>query len=343
MGIRGMFEAYSGGAWMANRGVCGSIAYWGGGHAAYFGNQILELDMCAANGPLWKRTTEPYKPAAGEAFFPRLPCGEYPNRSPAVPHTLGNLAGGGNVLVAVSAAAHETEQVNGITYRAPCAWAYDFTAGSWRGPWPHSGATQGSAAYDALRKLVWYEASSGFPGKFSSLDPVTGTITEYNKSSNVMQHRLGAMAGYDPIADRVVTMSFRGGGTSTYISERDPANPSAQGITAKMVDKPAALSGSHAMSWSPSRQAWIVWFGAVPLDSAAVWAVKRSISEGVLTYKWTALLSASNTMVPVSAPNNGPFGKAQVVVLPDGTELLVGIVILADGVVAFKLSGPTAK
>ena len=340
IGFRGLFEAWSGGVWMAQRGACGSIAFWGGGHADYFGNPIIELDMCAAGGPTWRRTTEPFSPAVGEGFWPRVPCGEFPNHSPGVPHTYGALAAAGNMLVTVGAASNQSEQVGAPQY-AQCAWAYDFTAGVWRGPWPHSGAKYSSAAYDSLRKLVWFEPASDQPGVFNSLDPVTGVVTAYNKSSNVMQHRLDAMAGYDPVADRIVTMSFRGGGSSTYISERDPGNPSAQGVTAAMINKPAIIYGAHSMSWSPSRQAWIVWFGQIALNSAPVWEAKRT-SASPLTYTWTPLLDSSNALVPVAVNNNGVYGKAQVVTLDDGTELLVGMARLAEGAVAFKLSGPTA-
>jgi hypothetical protein len=339
LGFRGLFEAWNGGAWMASRGACGSIAFWGGGHQDYFGNQIVELDVCGNGGPTWKRTTEPYKVAAGESYYPRVPCGAFPNNSPGVPHTYGGLAAAGNSLVTITAASNMVEAVGAPQYAA-CAWAYDFAAGVWRGPWTHGGAKYGSAAYDSLRGLVWFESSSDMPGVFSSLDPVTGVVTAYNKSTSTLQHRLDAMAGYDPIADRVVTISMRSG--IHVISERDPGNPSVQGVTAAMVNKPTnGIYGANSMAWSPTRKAWIVWFGITPATSQAVYEVKRSVTNGVLTYTWSLLTDPANTLVPATANTTGIYGKMQVATLPDGTELLIGLLRLADGVVAFKLSGPT--
>ena len=67
----------------------------------------------------------------------------------------------------------------------------------------------------------------------------------------------------------------------------------------------------------------------------------RSVTNGVLTYTWTLLTDPANTLVPTTANTNGVYGKMQVATLPDGTELLIGIARLADGAIAFKLSGPT--
>lgn len=336
-GFMAKWAAWNSGAFFPRLGTCGTIAYWGGGHNDYWGSDATGLDICGPSGPTWVALSAPYIPPAGESYFPRVPCGAYPDGSPAPPHTYNSLVADTdrNLLVTISAQSNANEQPGAPEYAA-CAWALDLATKTWRGPWPHSGAKYASAAYDSDNKLVWFEASSDMPGVFSSLDPVSGTITPYSKSPNVMQNRLDAARGYDPAAKRLVVMSFRGGGTSRYISERDPLTPTVPGVTMTSVNMPA-LAGQQVMAWSPARKAWIVWANLLGAD---VYEAKRTVDGAAITYVWTKLTDAANVLNP-GGGTTGAYQRLQLVTLANGDEILLGQVkpdaALAGAVIAFKL------
>lgn len=336
-GFMAKWAAWNSGAFFPRLGACGTIAYWGGGHNDYWGSEVTGLDICGPNGPTWVALSAPYIPPAGESYFPRMPCGAYTDGSPAPPHTYNSLVADTdrNLLVTISAQSNANEQPGAPEYAA-CAWALDLATKTWRGPWPHSGAKYASAAYDSDNKLVWFEASADMPGVFSSLDPSTGTITPYAKSPNVLQNRLDAARGYDPVAKRLVVMSFRNGGTLRYISEKDPLNPTVPGVTMTSVNMPT-LAGQQVMAWSPARKAWIVWANLLGAD---VYEAKRTVDGASVTYVWTKLTDAANTFNP-GGGTTGAYQKLQLVTLANGDEVLMGIVnpgaALTSPVIAFKV------
>lgn len=337
-GYRGKWIAWSSAAYFPSLGTCGKIVYWGGGHQDYWGSDVTGLDLCGAGaGPTWETINPPYIPPGGESYFPRLPCGEYGDGSPAPPHTYNMLVGdpATNRLITINAQSNSLDNGDAAEY-AYCAWAFNLNTNAWEGPWPHGGAKYGAATWDPEHNLVWYEADSGETGVFSSLDPATGTVVEYNKSTNTLQHRTDAATGYDPIAHKIVTMSFRGGGSLRIISERDPASPSTQGVSIASTNMPT-LAGQQSMSWSPTRGAWIVWANLLGAD---VYEAKRVDTAGTITYDWTLLTDAGNAFNP-GGGTNGSYQKMQLVTLPDDSEILIGQidpgVSLTGNVVAFKI------
>jgi len=65
-GIKGVIDAWNGGAFAEKYGVNGGLAVFGGGHKAYYGSEIYVFSLDSFN---WERVTEPVEnPACNETY-----------------------------------------------------------------------------------------------------------------------------------------------------------------------------------------------------------------------------------------------------------------------------------
>ena len=336
-GYKSIWAAWNSGAWAPEFGPCGSILYYGGGHADYWGNSVISLNLCggARGGLMWQRLNAPYDEPLAWTQPPTVvyPDG-FPDGTPVPPHTfdLWTFMPSVNSVVALT---HISSHAP--VYEAK-AWVFDLTRKTWRGPYPHRGTRSGMSAWDSKRKLVWFQPAVGMPGEFTSLDPATMTFTYYGRPNAGMARKDSRLVSnkpigaYDPVHDRLVMTSFKNAQAAT-IAERDPGDPTAPWIIVPQVGQPAT-SRQHAMAWSAQREAWILWMDL--LRDGKVWEVKRGAND----YTWTLLTASANTIVPAS--DNGCYDKFQLVTI-DGVEILIGQNRLADGIYSFRLPRAAAR
>jgi hypothetical protein len=323
---RALFSAWNGGA-LSTLGSCGTLLYVGGGHADYWGNEVVGLDLCGdGDAPVWKRLSDPYNPPAKVAV--ENPNGAFPDGSMSPAHNYGGLAWLNDFLFVINGQSCKSAGLCASPQYDKSAWVW--RNGKYEGPFPHLGAKAGSAAADTYRNVIWFQVdvSGGTSGEFSRFDPATNTTTFYGRP-NV--GGLEQMMGYDPDSDRLVLFTP----TTRKLYERNPANPTGPWVLATQVGAPALSTdyqGGPAMSWSKRLKAWVVFMGAT--GDARVYKVQRTAP---LQYTWS-VLSAAGATPPVTAVQNGLFGKYQVVETAAG-EVLVGTHSLTAGVWAFRIPG----
>lgn len=318
-GFKSLWNAWNSGAYLPGIGPCGGIAYMGGGHADYWGNGVVALDLCGAadGGPTWRRLTDPW---VAPITWPAV-NGAWPDGTPSVPHTYDGLVAGDGKLMLF------TTQLTSVPAKVNQGYMLDIASGTWTSLGLSAGADQGASTWDATRHVAWF--LSGATRDLTKFDPATRVFTPLPKAPADIA-RLDSMMGHDPVNDLLVVSTFRY--AAKVLSEYSIATGA--WTRATQVNAPA-LAGQHAMQWSATRQAWIVWMDT--LRDGKVWEMKRtSVTAGVPTYTWTLLTDAANTQIPTTAAHNGSYDKFQLITV-GADEALIGTLSIATGVWAFKL------
>jgi hypothetical protein len=150
------------------------------------------------------------------------------------------------------------------------------------------------------------------------------------------------VAAHDPVNDIVVVTAFRNAPDVLAVDLARPADGGPGNVKLVQTGSPPTLEQSHGWEWSPSRRAFIYY-----RRGAGVYEFKQ---EGrnwrTDPWRWTALTSPDNTIVPVDARSTGtqgPFGRFRIVTFDDSEIALV--VTKVDGpVYAFKIPpAPVAR
>ena len=167
---------YSGGAFDTPRN---RLIVWGGGHAAYNGNEVYAFDVAAGH---WSRLTEPSATPPSVHSYDQL---EYLPRQDALFAAGGSRFGDGN-------ASNQT-------------WLFDFSSNSWRqganiiGPLADVWEYNMTTAYDPLTDQVLmagYVAAAGYSG-------ATDTWVRF---PSAVRRDLGTTGALDPVRRQFVTI-----------------------------------------------------------------------------------------------------------------------------------------
>lgn len=340
-GYGSIWQAWNSGALAPRLGPCGTMVYYGGGHADYFGNAVIGLDLCggAKGAPIWRRLTNPYDPK--QAMQWPYPTGAFPDGTPSPAHITDGIAvdpSTNKMIITMSqgcigqnsplCGAYPNEYVDSL-------WTLDLNTRTWNGPHKHNGGIYSSSAWDSKRNLLWFQAV--VPSTLTTFNPVSKTFAYYIQNRSSKFAILGHVMGYDPVNDKLVETNFR---NSPYIiGEFDPATPTLPWKEVIQINKPTAFGQSNVLAWSPQRSAWIVWMDTLKDDK--VWELKRTgvNASGIPEYTWTLLTNASNTVIPNTSYSNGSYEKFQIINV-DGTEILIGQLHVGGGVYAFKIPAP---
>ena len=331
-GYTGLWAAWNGGALAEDIGKCGTVLHYGGGHMDYWASSVIGLDLCGDDGtPKWRRLSDPY---FGPITWP-IVGGTFPDGSPNPAHTAQTTTYAPDtheliVLVGQTEPTYPTYAHN--------AWVLDLDTKQWRGPFAHGGAQSGSAVWDPVRKQVWFQAfinAATDQRALQSFTPATNEVLKFQNGVDAQLTNGGALMGYDPDANVLVNLSMVIPYNQKQIGERNPANPNVNWKRVAVTNWPTILATSGSMAWSKGRRAWIVWMDMT--HTADVWELKRALVSGVVTYNWTLLTDAANTINPgAGAVGNGTFNKFGVV-QAGNDEVLIGQATLAQGIVAFRL------
>lgn len=334
-GFSGLWDDWTGGAYAPDEGPCGSIIYWGGGHAGYWGNEVISLDVCggAEGAPLWRRLSDPYDAvpwgSQGPGTYTAYPDG-FPDGTPPAIHSYDGVEYLANIdsFVTVHHGGHPAQG------QQPALWTFSLATNQWTGPTKYTpcGRHQ-TSAYDSQRGLFWYlPVFMGYAcDKFTSFDPVTRAITEY-EVVNTSPYVSGqdSMMAYNPVDDLLVITNFRQH-AQKIMAERPAGTPAIRWKQVVEHNKPD-VRGGHAMEWSDARQAFIIWFHpAAEGQRSAVYEVKRDAGE----YHWSLLTSANNAVVP-ALTSTQIYTRYKLVKVGDD-EILMGMSRPRDGIYAFKI------
>jgi hypothetical protein len=207
-GFSSIWTAWNGGAYAPNLGAYGSMLFFGGGHYAYYGNEVVRFDIETRS---WLRMSEPalYGSATpgwsdDEGVAPNTvvgPYGAYPNGTPYPFHTnmgcdfLPSDAGGGSQGSYVFISHDQT----GVQCSNACRiWRFDLALRTWSVSNPISNFNFGDGSqqrngicYDSKRKGIWSVRFSG-GGGIAFYSFLTGvetiiSLTSFNPNITSMQ------------------------------------------------------------------------------------------------------------------------------------------------------------
>jgi hypothetical protein len=252
-GILGPFDSWVGGAYASDYGTNGALLAFGGGHLAYYGNEVYAFDL---DTQLWTRLNDPTYPFSFNTTEGELAAG-----APASSHTYGHTEyvsdadGGGSqgaFIRAIGSSNHTegTSGSGGVTFRSH--WL-DVATGVWSrlsDDYAESGddSTAVAVAVDTSRNRLWM-IGRGAPPQYLPLDAGSGSRNWTSVGSDYYI-ATGAVAEYLPTRDWVVVLDLR---DSDQLHVMDAANPGA-GLDNYASDVVGTWPNGEGapISWSPT-------------------------------------------------------------------------------------------
>ena len=251
-------DAWNGGAFASNEGVLGALVYAGGGHNAYYGNEVYVFDLQSLT---WQRRNDPTDgkiPGDASTFHLDENC-RFWDGSPVVPHTYDSVVYDPEtnrfiLLTPSDAASHVPPgRPNGCDSTIPAY--FDLSTNSWgsmksAGP---GGLTDGPTAYDHKRKLFWGRTGYRDPRLFVSYDPAKDEWQAY-EDEPINTDSMGAI---DPVRDLFVTANFR---YNADIEVHELSRPSKPVTYIKSIgDKQIENNAELGFEWANKLGGFIAW------------------------------------------------------------------------------------
>ena len=257
-GQLGVTDAWTGGAFASREGKLGALVYAGGGHNAYYGNEIYVFDLQTLH---WERRSNPTDgQTPGDASTMDLDenC-RFWDRTPVVPHTYDSVVYNPEtnhfmLLTPLDADSHVLPgRKNGCASTTPAY--FDLTTNTWgnmksAGP---SDLTDSPTAYDAKRKLFWARTGFKDPRLFVSYDPAKDEWKQYDDEPI----NIDSMGAIDPTRDIFVAANFRYNAEIGVLDLSQPAKPVTYIQTKgdKEIEKNAGLG----FEWAGKLGGFIAW------------------------------------------------------------------------------------
>lgn len=291
-------EAYSGGAFAANKGANGSLLVWGGGHGDYGGNEVYSFDVDTG---VWSRLSSPSTPDTCSVLE-----GELADGGPCSAHSWNYLSyhpGTHSLAILTESAMYPSGSDS--TARVHL---FDVNAHTWRRGArkptlnTFAGAEGACSAYDPNRDVFWYTGDSR--GKyFSKYDPNAnsgaGQWTEYYDD----YLDTGCEAAIDPTRDIYLMINGNNQERGTFIAVHDLKNPQNAPITiATSGDLTAQGAGGPGFEWDQVAGKFVAW-----VDGATVYTLTPPATNwqtGV--WVWAAVPpAAGNANTPHKSVSTG--------------------------------------
>lgn len=251
-------DAWNGGAFASKEGKYGALVYAGGGHNAYYGNEVYVFDLQTL---AWQRRNDPTDgktPGDPSTFYLDENC-RFWDGSPVVPHTYDSVVYDPEtnrfiMLTPSDAASHVPPgRSNGCDSTIPAY--FDLMTNTWgsmksAGP---GGLTDGPTAYDQKRKLFWGRTGYRDPRLLVSYDPAKDKWESY-EDEPINTDSMGAI---DPIRDLFVTANFR---YNADIEVHDLSRPSKPVTYVQTTgDKQIEQSAELGFEWAEKLGGFIAW------------------------------------------------------------------------------------
>ena len=163
-GFAAVWTAWNGGAYAPTIGKLGAMLFFGGGHFAYDGNEVVAYDVEARRAFRLSEPAPYNTRASGDSDSANVLVsadGEFPNGTPYPNHT--NMAvdfvpsaAGGGLRGSFVFVGHDN---TGVRITSNNLWRFDLQARSWNRvctlPFPSTLGGLGTIAYDTKRQVVW--------------------------------------------------------------------------------------------------------------------------------------------------------------------------------------------
>jgi hypothetical protein len=342
-----VLNVWNGGVFATSFGASGALLVIGGGHAAYYGNEIYAFDLATRR---WQRLTNPYP----SPYFP-VTDGIWPDGTPSVPHTYDQVDyhPGTNSFVMM-----RTQHHNLGGYNTPIVFMFsldgllppgtnanrDLNKKNWRyssvNPLDHA-RSGGWSAYDSKRDLLWAHGGDGPRNAFASYDPEPvdkngrhGVFQNYPIRSNI----INGGAAYDPENDLILFTEFRAAPDIWAIDLSKPGAGRDGNVRILQSGTPPLLEESHGWEWSPTRKAFVYY-----RRGSGVYELKQQQQDWRTSpWHWTDLTSARNTVVPEGERSNGTNGVHSKFRLATYSDAEIALVVseIDQAVYAFRIPSP---
>ena len=287
--IDGIITGWGGGAYDTKRD---RLIIWGGGHAAYAGNEIYVFDV---NALRWERVTEPSLRIGPQDK--RTDTGEYPDangapdpRQPRARHTYNTIQYIPTIdkFCGFGSPAHYPE---GGSRRTHC---FDFESKQWERK-ADAGAFGfgGPSAYDPTTGHIWMKGTTWQSGILAEWDPIKDVWT--TRSRPYAQYDYYMTAAIDTKRRRLVAV----GTGKAYALDLN-----AQGLLSPVSltttgDTDIVNATAPGFDYDPVSDKFVAWKGG-----ADVYTLNPD------TLVWQRIAPAStNTITPTAAARNGTFGR----------------------------------
>ena len=323
-----VLACWNGGAFASGHGESGALLVYGGGHAGYAGSEVYAFDMASRR---WERVTDPWVDPS--EIDPEH--GVYPDGSPLPPHTYDGVGYDPSTNSFVVMRGIDDNHSGTLEANVQIAHMLDLETGRWRRS-PHNpmGANLhgGSTAYDPNRGVLWQLGCYDTP--LTAFDPRPdngdGTFGSY-VSYAAYPTSIDNAAAVDPIHDLLVYTAFRG---SEQVNARFLDDPDRERVQLEQHGELPEYRGQNGWEWSNRLSGFVYW----ALGSDAVHSfTKDSDDREDLSWTWTLLTSADNTVTP-DAPGNdtGPYSRFQLAAWGD-VEVAVVVNDVDGEVYAFRI------
>lgn len=260
-GIEGqvaVVDAWNGGIYASGLGVFGSLIYAGGGHNAYYGNEIYAFDFETLRWSRLNAPTDGKEPGNAATMMLDENC-RFWDDSPVMPHTYDSVTyePDSNRLYLLTPEDADSYELpgrgNGCYSTIPAYFDFDTnTWGNMQSAGPAS-LIHGPTAYDKKRKLFWGRTGFRAPRLLVSYNPERDLWRKYEDDAI----NIDAMGAIDPVRDLFVTAIFR---YEPLIAVIDLSNPSRIATKiktkgAKAIEKRAGLG----FEWADRLGGFIAW------------------------------------------------------------------------------------
>ena len=251
-------DAWNGGVYASELGSLGSLVYAGGGHNAYYGNEVYVFDLKSL---LWQRRNDPtdgQTPGDSSTFNLNENC-RFWDGAPVVPHTYDSVvydpATNRFIILTPSDAASHVLPGKSNGCDSNIAAYFDFTSNTWGSMNSSSpaGVTDGPTAYDPKRKLFWGRTGYRDPRLFVSYDPAKDKWEQYEDEPI----SIDAMGAIDPTRDLFVAADFR---YDSEIGVHDLSHPSKKVTYIKTTgEKEIEKEAGLGFEWANKLGGFIAW------------------------------------------------------------------------------------
>ncbi len=287
-GVISTIDAWSGGAFATGYGSLGGLIVWGGGHAAYYGNEVYIFNIAANK---WERLSDPFFNPNDSQLGPSYcnqDTGEFPDGTPCTAHTydMVDYDPVSNSFILIGHYALHEKPGGG----SPRVHLFDLDTRQWRAGADHPVFSwmRGSTAYDSGRKVFWdVPLSSGPIGKY---DPATAQWQTFTSDRPQFGDEITA---FDTQRDLIVTLDHRGANPAFVV--RAASNPSVS-YDANIVGPDEILHSSKSDNTRPGfeydehNHVFVGWRGGnavyilIPPDGdprTDTWIIKKELLGGV--------------------------------------------------------------
>lgn len=290
-------DNWNGGAYATGFSNRGGLVLFGGGHGAYYGNEIYVFNLDTLR---WVRVSEPV-----ENPVCNYSVGELQDGSPCSAHTYDYVQyhPATNSFIELGSASNHDRGGGG----APMVHLFSFDTGTWRrgsgSNFPNFiSMTGASSAYDPNRDVFW--VLPAYSSRFMQYDPNANNGGGQWTPHSVFDIDIDAMSAIDPVRDIFVTLDSRG---TQSVIVHDLKNPSARGVFVTTIgDKALESAQKPGFEWDPVVEKFVSWGGG-----AAVYTLTPPTGDWATgTWVWERIDPApGNSVVPTSPNENGTYSR----------------------------------